>query len=439
MEEKIFEMKDLVTSRRKIPEELWRQIFKQRVFEDEQEYEASDREERPPFTVLRLSWVCRVWREVVVGQRSLWQYIPIPYSHHISRRQHARIDYFRKRLRNHPAVVFMTRGRQEVPNTEFELKRLLKRFSSFQRLDLYVSPDDSIALNILDNQPVVQELILGYQWPDDEPLATFVLEVFWLNFVNVKSISCTHVLPQLTGGLSIGEDRSVHIDSAQFFLVSEVNALDILAFIHSASTTDVIIEAKFPLTICPVPPTLQWPYFCPITIISANLITLSSIFNEFVDISCMHTVNIQLDGATSSQEPLEQWRSFLAPQHRWDHISCLQITGLHPDLSKSIIAETCAGIIKELPKLNELVLEEAAIIPTLTTLDPVLPPLSKWLMVSKTDGVNTELVITYIPSFDDELTSPHSPQTEECALTPKQKKERLSQTLEMFIERGKKK
>lgn len=72
MEDRMREMKDLVTPRRRMPYELWVQIFTRRVMEDEAEYATSNKEECPPYTVLRLTWVCRLWRAIITAQPALW-------------------------------------------------------------------------------------------------------------------------------------------------------------------------------------------------------------------------------------------------------------------------------------------------------------------------------------------------------------------------------
>jgi hypothetical protein len=100
-------MKDLIGPRRRIPDELWSMIFWDRVMEDEEEYQVTWREGNPPFTTLKLSWVCRLWRQIIIEQPSLWQYIALPRTLYLSPAQVERVKYCQQRLKEHPSKLYM--------------------------------------------------------------------------------------------------------------------------------------------------------------------------------------------------------------------------------------------------------------------------------------------------------------------------------------------
>lgn len=110
LSDNIRRMKDLVGPRRRLPDEVWSLIFWERVTEDEEAYGQTWRDENPPFTTLKLTWVCRLWRQIVSNQPSLWRYITLPQNYYLSTAQVERFNHFKERLKGCSPKIYMVPG-----------------------------------------------------------------------------------------------------------------------------------------------------------------------------------------------------------------------------------------------------------------------------------------------------------------------------------------
>ncbi|KAG8823705.1 hypothetical protein FRC17_009249 [Serendipita sp. 399] len=95
---------DLLSARRQIPEEIWREVFIFRVLDDERQYQLSGYKGTPPFTALKLSGVCQYWRRIALEQQELWAFIAIRNDHRA--RTEPRIKYYLWRLDDRPPNVY---------------------------------------------------------------------------------------------------------------------------------------------------------------------------------------------------------------------------------------------------------------------------------------------------------------------------------------------
>jgi hypothetical protein len=161
--------------------------------EDEAEYATSNKEECPPYTVLRLTWVCRLWRAIITAQPALWQYIPIPCADTCCYNQKERIEYYIRRVKSYPPTVYMTRWIHDRHFPKFRLSNLLKQITHFKLLELYVVPDDEVTDEILrELRPNAQELVLinaKIQRKAHSVLSTNTLQ-------KVNTLSCMRLQPR---------------------------------------------------------------------------------------------------------------------------------------------------------------------------------------------------------------------------------------------------
>ncbi|CAG7854358.1 SubName: Full=Uncharacterized protein {ECO:0000313/EMBL:CCA71613.1} [Serendipita indica DSM 11827] len=97
-EEDIAFKKDILSVRRLVPVEIWGEIFRLRLVEDQVRFRLSQRTGIPPFTPLTLSAVCRYWRAIVAQYPVLWQNIAVPHHDKIMESQRDRILYYRDHL-----------------------------------------------------------------------------------------------------------------------------------------------------------------------------------------------------------------------------------------------------------------------------------------------------------------------------------------------------
>ncbi|CAG7854359.1 SubName: Full=Uncharacterized protein {ECO:0000313/EMBL:CCA71612.1} [Serendipita indica DSM 11827] len=95
----LYELKrDVLSTRRLVPVEIWGEIFKLRMLEDHALYISRKRMGAPQFTALKLSAVCRHWRAIVAQFPVLWQYIAIPHHDKIMELQRDRILHYKSHL-----------------------------------------------------------------------------------------------------------------------------------------------------------------------------------------------------------------------------------------------------------------------------------------------------------------------------------------------------
>lgn len=91
---------DILRARRRIPVEIWRQIFLVNMEQEEASLERGYRRGKPPFTAFKLGSVCQFWRDIVESYPAIWQPIAIPHHDYISLAQKDRIRHCAARLGN---------------------------------------------------------------------------------------------------------------------------------------------------------------------------------------------------------------------------------------------------------------------------------------------------------------------------------------------------
>ncbi|PVF97913.1 hypothetical protein CPB86DRAFT_815214 [Serendipita vermifera] len=209
IEERIVETKDLATSRRRIPEELWVQIFTERVIEDERHYVGMRPYIDTPLTVLRLTWVCKLWRAIITEQPSLWKYIPIPRSEQCSRKFLCMIEHFRERLKSISPIVYTVSGWQGGSTSGLFLYKALKQFHFLESLELHVSNDSYAAENLVEHLgPKTQQLVLVNPWTEDSEPRDINREIDRRALINVRKLTCSAVQFTIVGQVLQEDDPS---------------------------------------------------------------------------------------------------------------------------------------------------------------------------------------------------------------------------------------
>ncbi|CCA70763.1 hypothetical protein PIIN_04698 [Serendipita indica DSM 11827] len=141
LQEGIAIKKNLASARRIVPVEVWEYIFLLCVSEEEALFGDNQRNGRPPFTALKLSGVCRQWRDIVTGQPKLWQCIAIPHHDKISTGQRGRISYYRAQCSPLLPKVYTYTHNVLVGSFTVDLVDfMLDTFSKYSELDLLARP-----------------------------------------------------------------------------------------------------------------------------------------------------------------------------------------------------------------------------------------------------------------------------------------------------------
>ncbi|PVF97909.1 hypothetical protein CPB86DRAFT_706152, partial [Serendipita vermifera] len=410
----LYRMKELMGARRRMPNELWIQVFRERVKEDEEKYEASDREEKPPFSSLKLTWICRSWRVLVVDCPMLWRYIAIPRTSHVSPTQWDRLTYFLERLKSIPAIVYTTRDSPD--NTSSPLSELLRVIHSFERLEMNVSRRHSMTEQFLDVvQPVVQKLTLVGTFKYGQAVTACPLNFRSLR--NVNSLSCRSVQP-LFRPTSLLQDvplRLTSVSLAQSYIDKRVT----LSFLEAAtSVTSVTLNLTVPYTIAgdSSQPVITLPH---ITTLSGNPVVLSTVFDELVELPKLCTVMLRLEPLVDMSEGIEQWNRFVSTHQRKDTIDTLGLAAGAILGSHYRMLGFMTRLIQVVPQVRCLKLEGSVVFPTLEilVLKKLVPKLVQ-LIISNDIIVTEDYITAFLNAFRKERNVSLSLQIIYCPSIP---------------------
>lgn len=342
-------MKDLIGAYRRTPNELWLQIFEERMNEDECNYMGGTREKIPPFTVLKLTWVCRKWRVLIMSRPSLWRYIPIPNSRRIPFKECERIKHCLEHLKLYPPTVYMVRWYNDTREGKFPLSSVLKQIPFFKLLDLYVSVHDAHTENLIKEvQPRAEHLVLFSDLTDDG-VDAYLAPV---GIQNVQNISCIDIQPKIDGETEPLNIRSLHITQ------SYVDNDYLVAFLQDTSVSTVTIKTRFPFDVSEYP-TLTDVTLSNLTTLAANLTILATVFNDHVFLPNLLTLTVIQQATIPHAQTRMYWTSFLTTHQRKDTISTLGISG-SSSIEQLEATETYQGFIYQVTKLEHLVLEGGA-------------------------------------------------------------------------------
>jgi hypothetical protein len=414
-EEKILKMKDVISSRRRIPDEVWLQIFTERVIEDEEPYTHMDLEGPPPFTTLRLTWVCRLWRTIIIEHPALWRYIAIPLVEYPTQQQWDRIRYLKNRLGSISPYVYTVSGTQMGTYKGDTFVHLVKEFAYFERLKLYVNrPFMPHLFGSL--QPNAQEfIIIGKRQEEGGPNIAWNVSSFLENIRSLRTINAL-----------LHTGKSSHLQTVHLSLRS-IHPVSIMKFLDTVtSLTTLSITIISPMG------------YCQET--GASQITLENLVSLSCDIACLGLIfrpnihlprlkNLSLVGVLhyKDDEYVRQWWDiFISVDQRRDAISSLILLATCSPLWQANTAGRCGYIINSLPNIKSLKLEDSTVVPALDGLSKHIPQSLLQLKIANSDQVEERHLEQFITSLYEQKVEVFSLQIDNCALISEERKERLS-------------
>ncbi|CCA70765.1 hypothetical protein PIIN_04700 [Serendipita indica DSM 11827] len=129
----------VISARHFVPVEIWRDIFSFRVSEDEALFYDNKRKGIPPFTALKLSAVCRYWRDIVTSSAELWKYIAVPHHDRITVGQRDRITYYHNQCTPLlPEVYTYYHACDGIPVKVNLVTFMRETFAEYQTLDMFI-------------------------------------------------------------------------------------------------------------------------------------------------------------------------------------------------------------------------------------------------------------------------------------------------------------
>jgi hypothetical protein len=401
---KIDYLQDLTGARRRMPSELWLQVFEERVREDEKAYINGSRHGNPPFSVLQLSGVCQEWRMFVLNRPSLWRFIAIPHVEELSSRQKDRIRHFVKHLGHHSAIAYMGHRDNGTHESDRKLANLLELCTSFKYLELYISSKNSRSESFLKGaQPHIEHLFLFGTIGEDvyAPLT-------YMGIRNVRNISCSHVRPRIEGDEKPLDLTSLHLTQSKID-----NAL-FVTFIRETSTTTMNLETNSPFKISGLAVDADTA-LSNLTTLRANLTVLVTLFNDHVSIPNLRSLTIIQEPTMTDVDTLQHWASFITTHQRKDTISTLGMSGSLL-VEKSEAPTLYRQMVSQVANVEHLVLEGAAVVPALEGVASVndIPPKLVEITVSKSDDVTSEHIGTFMENFRTTRRKQLSLRIDEC-------------------------
>jgi hypothetical protein len=400
-------LKDLVGARRRMPRELWLHVFEERVKEDENVYIDGDRHGNPPFSVLHLSWVCQEWRELVLSQPSLWRYIAIPHVKELSPKQKDRLNFFTQNLKHHPATAYICYQDDTIRENDPYLANLLKAYTSFKHLELYISAENYNSERFLKKvQPHIEYLVLF--GPFDVNTAATEASLAYISIQNVQNILCYRVLPNIEGDKKPLNLKSLHLTQ------SELDNAHLVTFIRESYTNTVYLEIDPPFTIYGTPVDVDTT-LPNLTTFKANLTVLVTLFNDHVNVPNLWNLTIQHESTMTGVDTLQHWASFVTTHRRKDTISTLGMSGL-PLVEASEAPDLYQQMISHMVNMDHLALEGAVVVPALQGMIAAndIPSKLVELTISKSDDVTSEHISTFMETFRTTRHKQLSLRIDEC-------------------------
>jgi hypothetical protein len=328
VEEKLLQMKDLISSRRRIPDEIWVQIFTERVKEDEEPYTHMDQYKTPPPTTLRLTWVCRLWRAIIVEQQPLWRYIYIPLMEHLTQNHVDRIRHFKSRLRTIPPYVYTAVGTELSTYKGHLLVDLFEEFASFGRLKLNIKHNGYFTkqmLRSLDSN--VQELILvGRSQPEGRHAVHIDISCLPKG---IQSLRCTglqlYESTTTTNQVKRGTPylKTIYISTDQ---ISQPKLIPPLRAIKSLTTLTItcLFATMFSYELIPGHATLT-----NLTSISCDIQTLAIIFGSNIHLPKLTNLSVETaafyEDGRSGDLVEKWWNDFISLDLRRNGISSFRL------------------------------------------------------------------------------------------------------------------
>jgi hypothetical protein len=408
-------LKDLVGARRRVPGELWLRIFEETVKGDEETYRRGDRVECPPFSVLKLTWVCQHWRMLVINQPSLWRYIAIPCGEEFSSDQEDRIDYFIEHLKQNQPIVYMSHLGEEDGYSDSYPDESLKRFTSYKCLELYISKQHSRSEKLLTElQPHVERLVLFGRSHEEFDSAHAYLTCIGIQ--NVQSILCSYVRPE------IDQEEEILPLNLKFLRLtqSDISNAGFVTFLGDSSVVAVDLEITSPFEIVGGP--VDTETILPnLTTLTANLTILATLFNDQVTIPNLQKLTVLQEPTMTSDDAKTFWASFITTHQRKDTISTLGISG-SPLVEEPDAPSLYQEIISRVANVGHLMLEGAAVVPALQGMTAArdIPSKLMELTISKSENVTKGHIDAFMGTLRTTRSKRLSVRIEDCPSLPKE-------------------
>jgi hypothetical protein len=354
-------MRDLIGPRRRVPDELWAMIFWERIMEDEDEYEHTWREETPPFTTLKLTWVCRLWRRIITDDPSLWQYIPLPHALLLSPTQVERFEYFQERLKGHPPRIYMVYGSEGVQKDRVDLQSMLAGFQRLLYLEAQVFRGSSALEELLNTFQLETEGLALVSSPGEE--GNEVNSYLSYDAIkNAKSLCCHCVRPRVHR--SSFEGKQAQLDSLLLQL-HRVDNQDLVDFLEASGTAKLTVDLNNNWSVERGIRNQQDTVLTRLTDITAHLHVLKRVFNEHVFLPNLRVLTVQHESALNLGEVMEPWMSFLSVHERRDIITTLGISWMTDQEYSEEIMPIFSGFMNQVSNADCLILKEHAVVPSL--------------------------------------------------------------------------
>ncbi|CCA75664.1 hypothetical protein PIIN_09654 [Serendipita indica DSM 11827] len=183
----------IISVRLIIPEEIWAKIFEISVADEEMTFIEGSRHELPPFKALKLSTVCKSWRNIVTSRSNLWRYLAIPHRHQLSPLQCARLAHCITLCRPYMPIMYTYStepGSLEGSVTLFSY--LSQRISCYEAI--YTFGDFFSLDEELDFAPRAGTLCITPRYqtkmgphPDDEEYMIFLSSLAYIDRLELRS------------------------------------------------------------------------------------------------------------------------------------------------------------------------------------------------------------------------------------------------------------
>jgi hypothetical protein len=407
-------MKEMIGPRRRIPNEVWSLIFWERVTEDEEEYSLARMWQAwtPPFTTLRLTWVCRLWRQIIMEQPPLWCYIAIPSSLYLRSKHKERFLHFEKHSKLYPPTIY-TIPSFSTPNSGSSFARLLERFETIKLLELDMATLPPDAISFIESCDLrVQKLVLINTSKDGRRVKAKAVDLSIWKISGIVDLVCRNVLPRINFDSFQGQEselETLHLEQAESddeYLINFLEETGVSMF-------------KFTMDPPDYRPKIYRERFLDENVTLTYLTTLHipipflGIFNQRVSLPNVHSFTIQLyfgtpDLDTPNFDQRSAWDAFFAIQHIQKNITTFGLTGTWsepvPDDGKD-----CCYFISQLPNVEKLVLQQDAIAVTLgimATDTATIPSKLATLELSNSQDTDEHKVLAF---FREYYSSEHKP------------------------------
>ncbi|PVF97919.1 hypothetical protein CPB86DRAFT_759479 [Serendipita vermifera] len=411
-------MKDMVGARRRTPNELWLQIFNEVLNGSEGHYISGQRNDTPPFTALKLTWVCRRWRELVMGQPSLWRYIALPYAISVSPKRRDRILHYIEHLKLCPPTMYVAHWDAGIKEGYVSLAEILKRIPRFERLELPISASNTDSEALLATvQPNAVHLVLVSR-PSEGPSVT-PANLAYTCIQKVQHVSCLNVRPQIRGHTQPLHLKSLHLTQPH------IDNVELVTFLEATSVVTVTIEMYLPFMISGSPAEVDIT-LPNLTTLTTNLFVLVTLFNDHVFLPNLHTLTMIQQRSRKIQDIQARWTSFITTHQCKDTIRTLGISSPHRENSAKLLS-IYQDFITQVKNVKHLVLDEAAVILGLNAMVNAnyVPSTLIKLTISKSSDVTKEEIDAFSKVLNSARHEQLSLRIEDCPSLSDKTEDRL--------------